>query len=129
MSGILVTGGEPIASASKSVEVLKEDGSQMSSCSLPQLPESRRYHTQTGLTVCGGGLDSDSDDIKRTCVTLTNGSWRTSHNLVHPRGGHTSWASPIGIIFFGGLYSQDTAEVLKEDGTSEEIFKLKHIFP
>ena len=121
MSAIIITGGQP-SSNYKSVEVI-EDVSQNSSCSLPQLPDDRKYHTQTGPTLCGG---YDSDDIKSSCVTFKGGSWTTSHTLVHQRSFHTAWNSPRGIILFGGIVSPDTAELLNKDGGSQEIFKLKH---
>ena len=128
MLGIIITGGVNGSGALTSVELLKADGSQ-TSCSLPQLPEGRRVHSQTGLTACGG---YDSDDIKRSCVTLSGGFWTRSHNLVSPRGFHTSWESHQGIMLLGGGVEalsggySNTTELLKEDGTSEELFHLKY---
>ena len=98
-------------------------------CVLPPLPEGRRVHSQTGLTACGG---YDSDDIKRSCVTLSAGSWTRSHNLNNPRGFHTSWESHQGIMLLGGgiealsgSYS-NTTELLKKDGSSKKFFHLKY---
>ena len=128
MLGIIITGGINGSGALTSVELLKADGSP-SSCSLPPLPEGRRVHSQTGLTACGG---YDSDDIKRSCVTLSAGFWTRSHNLVNPRGFHTSWESHQGIMLLGGGVEalsggySNTTELLKEDGTSEELFHLKY---
>ena len=90
---------------------------------MPDLPDDREYHSQSGLTLCGG---LDTDAIRRSCLTFTQGTWRTSHNLVHQRDGHTSWQSYRGIILMGGNYSDDTAELLTDSGDSVEIFTLKH---
>ena len=49
---------------SRSVEAIGEDGS--SNCSLPDLPGRRRYHTQTGLEICGGQFNPNS------CLSLTS---------------------------------------------------------
>ena len=114
----MITGGYD--NGYTSVELLRADGSQ-SYCSPPQLPQNRRYHTQTGLTACGG-VDSGA---QRSCVTLTGGSWTTSHTLVHQRGGHTAWESPLGLILLGGRYSPKTTEILRNN-SSEDLFNLKY---
>ena len=46
-AAIIVTGGIPSKSAGTSVELLHSDGTPW--CSLPDLPEIRYGHTQTGL--------------------------------------------------------------------------------
>ena len=39
---------------------------------------------------------------------------------------HCSWASPAGVILIGGLNSQRTSEMIQEDGSSVEGFRLEH---
>ena len=101
------------------VEVLHSDGSPW--CSLPDLPDIRVYHSQTGLETCGGGYYGQMN-----CVKLSEGGWTPSHNLTEERYGHTSWASPAGTLLMGG-YSDYTTELLKEDtGDSVMHFNLKY---
>ena len=47
MAAILVTGGVGGDTSLVSVEVLREDGSPW--CSLPDFPDNRHLHSQTGL--------------------------------------------------------------------------------
>ena len=94
-----MTGGHPLkghpeGSVWTSVELLHSDGSPW--CSLPDLPESRWDHTQTGLEACGGGGSA----TRTTCVRLEAGSWTPSHQLVEQRF-HLSWASPAGTLLMG----------------------------
>ena len=84
---IMVTGGGNDG-AEKSVEVLHSDGTPW--CSLPDLPDDRWYHTQTGLLACGG------EDTKLSCNKFSGGKWKPSHKLKKNREGHSSWASPAG---------------------------------
>ena len=127
MSGIIITGGEdPLVK--NAVELMKPDVF-FGSCSLPQLPEGRRYHTQTGLTACGGddyNGGGDYDAIRKSCVTLSGGSWSISHNLVHQRRFHCAWETDSGIMLLGGRQSPNTTELLNDDGGSEERFVLKY---
>ena len=43
-AAILVSGGAPLASAGRAVEVLRGDGSPW--CKLPDLPDTRYWHSQ-----------------------------------------------------------------------------------
>ena len=95
-AAIIVTGGVPSESAGTSVELLHSDGSLW--CSLPDLPETRYGHTQTGLEACGGGSSSSP---QTTCVRLSGDSWSQSHQLVERRRSHCSWASPAGTLLMG----------------------------
>ena len=76
-------------------------------CRLPDLPYPRQYHTQTGLTACGGSRgifnDESSGKTGMDCITLTNGSWVKSHNLTNNRYGSVAWQSPIGTMLIGGF--------------------------
>ena len=117
-SAIIVTGDTDTGSSSRTAEVLKEDGSSL--CTLPDLPDDRAGHTQSGLVLCGGYYTSTS------CYTFSNRSWHLSHSLIHPRYDHTSWTSPLGVILLGGSGSGTTMEVLTDGGQSTELFPLKY---
>ena len=118
-----MTGGAPGPSSSvgSSVELLHSDGSPW--CTLPDLPEARYDHTQTGLEACGGY----SSGTETTCVSFSGGSWSPSHNLQQERQYHTSWASPAGTVLMGGSYSKQTTELLDE-ATEDSVmhFNLKY---
>ena len=102
------------------MELLHSDGSPW--CSLPDLPESRWDHTQTGLEACGGGGSAP----RTTCVRLEAGSWTPSHQLVEQRF-HLSWASPAGTLLMGGILSPQTTELLDANtGDSVTSFPLKY---
>ena len=105
---------------SRSVEAIGEDGS--SNCSLPDLPGRRRYHTQTGLEICGGQFNPNS------CLSLTSaGVWEVTRNLSQPRVKHSSWMSPSGLVLMGGHDSESrgTAELVTEQGSSI-LFQMKY---
>ena len=115
---IIVTGS--FGSNEKSVEVLREDGSSL--CSLPDLPNSHYFHTQSGLVTCGGeGVDQFT-----SCYNFSSGVWTKSHSLQYSRYRHSSWSSPLGTVLMGGSGSFTTAELLTDDGQSTEIFSLKY---
>ena len=125
-AAILVTGGFNMSSGGvlSTVEVLHGDGSPW--CSLPDLPEDSRSHTQTGLEACGGyGYDPSF-----TCVRLEASSWTPSHQLFHQRWDHTSWASPAGTLLMGGslpgLGSLTTELLDTNTGDSVPSFPLKY---
>ena len=124
LSVILVSGGEPHASVGRSVELLHTNGSRI--CSLPDLPSSRRLHTQTGLTACAGGGD---DASKTSCHTLSStGFWEETHSLDQARTEHSAWDSPQGIRLLGGLESNamTTSEILLENGDTTPGFNLDY---
>ena len=92
ISAIIITGGWSISSY-RSVEILRETGNYW--CSLPDLPDIRYNHTQSGLITCGsGGYNSDTET---SCLTLTDGQWMTSYNTAEvniPPGHHNmEWCS------------------------------------
>jgi len=110
--GILVTGGFIRSGVdTSSVELLHGDGTPW--CRLPELPQDRYYHTQSGLGACGG---SPKSATTTTCVRFSGGSWSPSHNLQQARWHHSSWASPAGTVLMGGDYSgsRQTTELLDE---------------
>ena len=100
--------------------------SSNTTCTLPDLPEGRGYHSQAGGLACGGGYWTP-DDAPTSCDRWTAGTWtRTSHNLRKQRGGHVSWSTSEGVYLIGGKYSGMTSELVKEDGSVEEGFSLKY---
>ena len=122
LPAIIVTGGYS-SKARVSVEVLHGDGTPW--CTLPDLPEYRYYHTQTGLEACGGG-DSGSASLA-TCVRFSGDSWTPSHQLQQRRYMHSSWASLQGTVLMGGYWGGDTTELLEDsDGDSTMHFSLKY---
>ena len=117
ISAIIITGGY---GASKSVEVLKEDGSYW--CSLPDLPNNRYHHTQSGLILCGG------KDTRTSCLTFTGGQWTQSYTLQFNRWGHSKWLSTQGVMLLGGAYyaTGTTTEILTNSGQSTQSFNLTY---
>ena len=122
ISVILVSGGYPSDSVGTSVELLHTNGTRL--CSLPDLPSSRRRHTQTGVTACGGWGD---DAVWTSCHSLSStGSWEQSHSLNQLRRDHCAWASPQGIRLLGGgdNSAETTSVILLENGDSTPGFNL-----
>ena len=121
ISALLVTGGHPEDNVGQSVELLQETDSAWTSCSLPDLPDRRVGHTQSGAVVCGGV------DTRSSCLTFSSGSgWTQSHTLLEERRWHSTWKSPRGLLLMGGYRSPKTTELLHEDGTSCKHFDLKY---
>ena len=106
-----------------SAEVLFTNGSSI--CELPQLSQSKRDHTQSGLTACGG---YDSDTIRRSCIKFEAGSWTTlTDNLVEERYLHSRWVTPDGdILLIGGFHNATTTEIVYQNGTSIRSFDLNY---
>ena len=77
-----------IVSSTRAVEVLTSLGQAL--CSLPDLPDARHSHSQSGLVTCGGG------ETPASCLTFSpaSGTWTASHSLAKPgREAHCSWAA------------------------------------
>ena len=111
---IIVTGGDGGLS---SAELLHSNGTRL--CSLPDLPDERRVHSQTGLITCGGG----SGATQKSCITFSSGTWQESHTLTENRYGHTQWSSPDGVLLIGGYgVSSGTTELLTDNGDSTPAF-------
>ena len=116
---MLISGG--VGENVKSVEILHANGSYW--CSLPDLPwDGAVGHSQSGLVCCGGIYSVKS------CLTFSSGQWRwrTSHQLQHERYYHSSWTSKHGVVLIGGRRSQNSTEMLTEDGKSSPSFTLKY---
>ena len=116
---VLITGGYSSGSL-KSAEIYNPI--TKTSCSLPELPEARRRHTQDGGLACGGYPHQTS------CVKWSpaSGTWTKSHTLRQKRYEHASWATASGVYLIGGLDSLRTSEKVKLDGSVEEGFSLKY---
>ena len=112
----MVTGGHNKL-ARTSVELLSTDGTRL--CSLPNLPAGRYRHSQAGLVACGG----DTSEMT-SCVTFSAGSWKKTHALGSRIFGHTSWASPRGVLLMGGYYSMSTTKLLMDGGHTTASFNL-----
>ena len=126
---VMVTGGSGRDVYLDSVELLHINGSR--SCSLPPMPKPRTRHTQSGLIACGGY----GEGIGTSCVTLSS-DWEKTHTLgLHDktrpaqkgwRYSHSAWASPKGVMLFGGVTLTRVAsmEILTEKGDSIPGFSL-----
>ena len=106
--------------AGTSAEVLFTNGSSI--CELPLMSKPKSFHTQSGLTACGG----DVIDI-RSCIKFEDGSWTTlTDNLVESRYSHSSWINPDGDILLIGGTSRTSTEIVSQNGTSIRSFDLKY---
>ena len=123
ISAIIITGGD--TNSGRSVEILREDGSYW--CSLPDLPDDRFEHTQSGLVTCGG-IGNDKSTMHTSCLTFTDGQWRPSHQLHDQRSRQSSWMSQQGLVIMGGMdrSSRTTTEILTDNGRSVPYFELKY---
>jgi len=120
---ILVTGGHKTET---SAELISTNGSSI--CELPTMSQSKRSHTQSGLTACG---DFGNDTVRRSCIKFEGGSWTTlTDNLVEKRYYQSSWVNSDGDILLIGGYgspgSPTTTEIVYLNGTSIRSFDLKY---
>ena len=113
---MMISGG-----ISSKVEVISPSSNV--SCSAPDLPQPRYGHTMNNNIVCGG---VGGTDTWTRCAQLTSAGWIRSHTLIHKRWYHSSWEVEDGIILLGGFFSGTTSEIAKWDGTTEELFTMKH---
>ena len=117
----------------KSVEMFVP--SSGATCQLGDLPDRRRFHTLDGVLLCGGGVSMFPPwpHTLGNCLTLntTTGKWHESHNLTMYRGYHVSWSHHQDVILMGGyqgfsLSSSRTSELVRPDGTVQEMFALQY---
>ena len=123
---VMVTGGQGVTDSVKtSVELLSSNGTRL--CSLPNLPEKKWQHSQTGVLACGGG-SRGSGSAYKSCFKFTDSRWKKSHTMGTSRYGHTGWASPQGVLLIGGTdtQSQTSAELLTDNGGATPSFTLKN---
>ena len=98
------------------------------SCSLPQLPDNREYHTVESSGLLCGGLDT-----RDTCLQWSpdTGTWVDLQlTLDVGRVAHVSWTpgTEVGTYLMGGGYSESerTTTLIKPDGSQEPGFDLKY---
>ena len=84
------------------------------------------------MFACGGGIIWSWDSPK-SCLSLKNGVWNVSHNLLYERSFHTSWDTPDGgVMLIGGIgYGKPIVyktELIYSDVKipSKEMFDLKY---
>ena len=119
---IIVSGGHCHDSYNcKSVEVLEKDGSSL--CEIPDFPDYRLKHSQSGLVACGG-----DGNMRTSCVTFNSGSWSLTHTLNCNRKLHSVWSSPSGIVLMGGHDDScnKASEILVNTGNSQDSYGLKY---
>ena len=79
--GLLISGGYFTRDTSGTeVEVFVPSTGQH--CQLPNLPAMRFGHSMKELTLCGGGLTSDT---RTSCLTLTDDGWQRTTTLTEER--------------------------------------------
>jgi len=116
---ILITGSQ---SDPRSVEALKSDGTPL--CSMPDLPEFRRYHAMEDDMLCGGS----EARFGQTCLQHGEGGWtKHSWNLIQRREEQLTWRRPNGegVQLLGGEHSGTTSEIVTPAG-SKKGFDLKY---
>ena len=93
-------------------------------CELPPMPYPKRYHTQSGLTACGGTYYIYTEKI---CIKFEDGSWTTLTDNLVDRWDHSSWVNPDGdILLIGGSDSPTTTSMVYQNGTTIWSFDLKY---
>ena len=94
-------------------------------CPLPNLPDDRSDHTQSGLVLCGG--EKASGYSYGSCLTFIGGVWSYTHTLRTNRSAHSAWSSLKGILLIGGDSDNgNSTEILEDDGHTTESFDLEH---
>jgi len=100
-----------------------------SSCSLPNLPDKRQGHIQSGNTLCGGEGSSPSSP-GRTCLEWQKGDWvQLAFTFSEQRWSSSHWRLKNGsLIIMGGLdaEAQQTSYLL-EGNTTQPSFKMKYL--
>ena len=131
---ILITGGLANGNVGLNSTELYNPGNGLfspGSCSLPQLPLPRSYHTQDDNLVCGGGRRSDSSEVY-TCDTWRpeTGTWTKSHRLRERRFAHVSWVTDGKVFLMGSSKgsSMQSSEVIKKISSSQSSpgFRLRY---
>ena len=122
---VLITGGYILNNGARYRSAEIYNPITRTSCSLPQLPEGRRGHSQDGGLLCGGG---NTAALQNSCVKWSpaSGTWTQSHTLRQRRDAYVSWATASWMYLIGGDQSRRTTEKVKMDGSVEEDFSLKY---
>ena len=89
-------------------------------CSLPDLPDEKRYyHTMDGLYICGGKVSN--------CLHFSDGEWNTFVDMENTFEGHSSWAMEDGIFLLGGAIWGRATEFIPITGEQGgPAFELEH---
>ena len=122
-AAILITGG---FGAEQSAELFLPWSN--STCELPQLPDERYDHVQSGDMMCGGEHPGT-----RNCVkwSAEQGDWLTLPlTLTEGRDDSTAWTESRdhNLIILGGQnHAGETSETVSSDGVSTRTsFKMKY---
>lgn len=78
--------------------------------------------------LCGSG-SANSAQTAESCLTLSDGQWQKSHDLLGERLFDTSWVRPDGkLLLIGGRKTVKATEFLdpENSGASEASFDLEH---
>ena len=126
---ILITGGWTEGSLQHPAELyLPHNGS---GCSLPEIPERRKFHSQEAGLACGGSSRAYLEyTIYKNCWQWSpdQGVWTKSHNLAVERTFHVSWSTAAGVHLIGGHgVASNNAERLTEGGSVARAFPLKDL--
>ena len=105
-----------------SAELISTNGSSI--CELPSMSQSKRSHTQSGLTACGGSGWGVSVD----CIIFEAGNWtQLTYYQVKGRDELLSWVNPDGeILLIGGSGQSWSTEIVYQNGTTIRSFDLKY---
>ena len=116
--GILISGGLGEPDVNTRVEVVVPATGQF--CSLPDLPDEKRYyHTMDGLYICGGKVSN--------CLHFSDGEWNTFVDMENTFEGHSSWAMEDGIFLLGGAIWGRATEFIPITGEQGgPAFELEH---
>ena len=83
---LLITGGKSGVARTQAYVISPTIGYEVN-CTIPKLGPGERgrwHHTINNWTICGGGVYIQIHEPK-SCVTLTSGMWKKTHNLSIPR--------------------------------------------
>ena len=111
LAGILVIGGHPSSSASRSVEFWSAVDPEQGSCVLNDYPRYMTFGPTVNLV--SGRLVACMED---TCKIYQEGSWRHLQYTTVPRYYHSSATTQDAVLLIGGAFS-NTTELILVDGS------------
>ena len=124
-SGILVSGGTYTAGMER-VELLNLK--DKTSCTLPDLPIRRRFHTSVGGVICGG-YGGGEPGISTTCIDVTSGSWSSeNYQNIDAVSGHISWNINPGQSFMIIRNDGNRGQIVHTNGTVEDGLTFPYEF-
>jgi len=123
VEGILISGGGLKGGAMRTSVELFNPVTGLT-CSLPDLPDNRNWHSMSGLTICGGDdMDKGIDKSLNSCLVFSQGEWSAGPALAQGRRYHCSWVPQEGTTLLMGGYDTDMTTELVGQGPS---FPLKY---